>query len=163
MSGRITITWAEVDRRLELAHNYWICTASPLGGPHAMPVWGVWVDGRLWFSTGAGTVKARDLAADPRVAVHLESAAELVALRGTASAVPDGERPAAVDAAYAAKYVLPRSGGPGSIGMGGSPVYAVTPATGHSWFEGAFPETMTRWRFDGPGREPVPQEISYQG
>jgi hypothetical protein len=163
MSGRITITWAEVDRRLELARNYWICTASAHGGPHAMPVWGVWVGGRLWFSTGVGTVKARDLAADPRVAVHLESAVELVALRGTASAVPPGERPAAVDSAYAAKYVLPRTGGEGSIGMGGSPVYAVTPATGHSWFEGAFPETMTRWRFAAPGVDPAPEQISYQG
>ena len=162
MSGRIPVSWAEVSRRLETARNYWICTATPERGPHAMPVWGVWVDGRLWFSTGARTVKARDLAADPRVAVHLESASDLVTLRGTAAPVPAGGRPAEVEAAYAAKYAMPRSGEPASITMDDSPVFAVVPRIGHSWFEPVFAETMTRWRFPAaPGGEPVAEETTY--
>ncbi|MEZ0067806.1 hypothetical protein ABIA32_003822 [Streptacidiphilus sp. MAP12-20] len=155
MSERIVITWPEMRTRLASARNYWICTASTTGGPHAMPVWGVWVGERLWFSTGAGTVKARNLALDPRVSVHLESATELVALQGSAAAVPSGERPAEVDAAYATKYVLPRTGEPAVIEIGSSPVFAVTPRTVCGWFEGAFAESMTRWRFPGPVAEPM--------
>ena len=33
--------------------------------PHVMPVWGVWLDGRLWFSSGLRSRKARNLAATP--------------------------------------------------------------------------------------------------
>ncbi|MBF9068439.1 pyridoxamine 5'-phosphate oxidase family protein [Streptacidiphilus fuscans] len=144
---RIPMAWPEVRTRLAGARNYWICTASPDTGPHAMPVWGVWVGGRLWFSTGARTRKARNLAVDCRVSVHLESAAELVSLQGTAEPVPSADRPPEVDAAYAAKYAMPRTGDPGTIVIGDSPVFAVTPHLGFSWFEGAFPESMTRWRF----------------
>jgi hypothetical protein len=141
--------------RLESARAYWIATASAAGRPHAMPVWGVWVGDRLWFSTGAGTVKARNLAVNPRVAVHLESATELVALQGVAEAVPADRRPAEVDAAYTAKYVLPRTGEPAAIEVGRSPVFAVTPSSVYGWFEGAFAESMTRWRFPGPVAEPM--------
>ncbi|MDX6311505.1 MAG: hypothetical protein QOF44_969 [Streptomyces sp.] len=163
MSERIPIAWAEVRKRLEPARSYWICTASAAGGPHAMPVWGVWVDGRLWFSTGPQTLKARDLAADPRVAVHLENASDLVSLRGRAEEVPAGEVPAEVDAAYAAKYVMPRTGEAAPITVRDSRVFAVTPVTGHSWYEGAFIESMTRWRFGEPGQDPVAEEIGYGG
>ncbi|MEY9940794.1 hypothetical protein [Streptacidiphilus sp. MAP5-3] len=31
--------------------------------------------------------------------------------------------------------------------IGDSPVFAVTPRLGYSWFEGSFAESMTRWRF----------------
>jgi nitroimidazol reductase NimA-like FMN-containing flavoprotein (pyridoxamine 5'-phosphate oxidase superfamily) len=36
-----------------------------------MPVWGVWLDGRLWFSSGRRSRKARNLEADPRVAISI--------------------------------------------------------------------------------------------
>jgi len=72
--ARIPTSWAKVRRRLEQARNYWIVTSRPDGRPHAAPVWGVWLDGRLWFSTSPASVKARNLAADPRVVVHLERA-----------------------------------------------------------------------------------------
>lgn len=121
------------------------------------------MNGRLWFSTGPATVKARNLAADPRVAVHLENASDLVELRGRATQVPPDRVPAAVDATYTAKYVMPRTGQGVPITVRDSRVYAVTPVTGHSWFEGAFVESMTRWRFGAPGRDPVAEEIGYGG
>jgi hypothetical protein len=161
MSGRIGISWAEMRVRLVGARNYWVCTASPVGVPHAMPVWGVWVGERLWFSTGAGTVKARNLVVNPRVSVHLESASELVSLSGVAEVVPEGVRPPEVQAAYAAKYALPRTGEPATIVIGSSPVFAVTPRRAYGWFEGAFEESMTRFRFPEAGGEPVAETMSY--
>ncbi|WP_370121169.1 pyridoxamine 5'-phosphate oxidase family protein [Streptacidiphilus sp. MAP12-33] len=162
MSERITITWAELRARLAGARSYWVCTASAAGVPHAMPVWGVWVGGRFWFSTGAGTAKARNLAVNPRVSVHLESGTELVSVSGVAEQVPAQARPPEVDAAYTAKYVLPRTGEPATIVVGASPVFAVRPTRALGWYEGAFEESMTRWRFPAGGEgEPVAEPIGY--
>ncbi|WP_042366773.1 pyridoxamine 5'-phosphate oxidase family protein [Streptacidiphilus neutrinimicus] len=161
MSERIGISWAEMRVRLVGARSYWVSTASPAAVPHAMPVWGVWLGERFWFSTGSGTAKARNLASNPRVSVHLESAAEVVSVSGVAEAVPEAARPPEVDAAYAAKYALPRTGEPATIVVGGSPVFAVTPRRAHGWFEGAFAESMTRWRFPEAGGAPVAEAMSY--
>lgn len=157
MTERIPTAWAEVHLKLEQARNYWIVTRRPDGRPHAAPVWGVWVDRRICFSTSPDSVKARNLAADPRVVVHLESADNLVVVEGTATQV-DGDDLRRPDAAYRAKYVLPRSGDP--VGLDG-PAWAVIPTVAHTWAEIAFPETMTRWRFPAGGGEPTAEENFY--
>lgn len=56
----------------------------PLGSPHAAPVWGVVTDDVLYLYTERRTLKSRNLAADPRVVVHLEDAEDVVIVRGTA-------------------------------------------------------------------------------
>jgi hypothetical protein len=91
------LTWNEVAERLAPWRNYWISTVDVAGGPHASPVWGAVVDEVLYFYTEDGTVKARNLERDPRVAVHLE-----VIVRGTAE--PGRRRGVA---AFAAKYTRP--------------------------------------------------------
>jgi len=158
MSVRIPTSWAEVALRLAQARSYWIVTHRPDGRPHAAPVWGVWLDGRVCFSTSPSSVKARNLAADPRVTVHLESADNVVILDGTAEPV-DGDYLRRADAAYAAKYVIPRTGE--RCGLGEGPAWAVTPQLGHSWAEIAFPETMIRWRFGAAGVEPTSEDNHY--
>jgi len=158
MTERIPTAWPEVRLRLEQARSYWIVTHRPDGRPHAAPVWGVWLSGRVCFSTSADAVKARNLAADPRVVVNLESADNVVILEGTAGHLDDDELRRA-DELYAAKYVEPRTGG--RLGIGTGPVWAVTPQVGHSWSEVAFPETMTRWRFGPAGTDPVAEVNSY--
>lgn len=91
-----------------------LATASRRGSPSLTPLWFVTVDGRLVASTGAATVAARNLAAEPRVTVLLDGEAagrsELVLrVRGTAE-VNLGMPPFAVLARYAAKYYLTRDG-----------------------------------------------------
>ena len=39
---------AEAERRLTVAHDYWCATVCPDGRPHVMPVWGVWLGGRMY-------------------------------------------------------------------------------------------------------------------
>ena len=41
--------WAAVAARLAEARNYWIVTVRADDRPHAAPVWGVWLDGTVWF------------------------------------------------------------------------------------------------------------------
>src|SRR5512142_2560130 len=45
------LPWEWVEAQLTRARNYWVCTARPDGRPHAMPVWGLWLDGAVVFST----------------------------------------------------------------------------------------------------------------
>jgi PPOX class probable F420-dependent enzyme len=101
------LTWNEVAERLAPWRNYWISTVDVAGGPHVSPVWGAVVDEVLYFYTEDGTVKARNLERDPRVAVHLESGDDVVIVRGTAELVGrPGAHPELV-AAFAAKYTRP--------------------------------------------------------
>ena len=137
------LPWSWVSGQMERSRNYWVCTTRPDGRPHAMPVWGVWVDATLWFSTGDGSVKARNLAADPRVAVHLESGDDAVIFEGVADRrVLDTGVHERVTAAYAAKYDMAPSELPGPDGW-----YALRPTTAFAWQERDFPNTATRWRF----------------
>ncbi len=53
--------WEHLSKHMASARNYWIITTRPDGRPHAAPVWGVWMDEVFYFSTGARSVKARNL------------------------------------------------------------------------------------------------------
>src|SRR5215218_1904364 len=87
--GSGLITWAEAERRLTVSHDYWCATVRPDGRPHVMPVWGVWLDGRLWFSSGLQSRKARNLAADRRCTVTTDDARLPVVVEGTAERLTD--------------------------------------------------------------------------
>jgi len=62
-----SMTWAEVAGRLAAARNFWVSSTTGSGAPHAAPVWGAVTGGTLYLYTERSTVKARNLAADPRV------------------------------------------------------------------------------------------------
>jgi PPOX class probable F420-dependent enzyme len=98
------LSWPEVAARLATARNYWLCTTMPSGAPHAAPVWGVVAGGTLYLYSERRTVKARNLAADPRVVVHLESGDNVVIVRGTAEDLGTPAQVPEVVAALAAKY-----------------------------------------------------------
>lgn len=134
------LEWAWADAQLAASRNYWVATTRNDGRAHVSPVWGVWTDGALWFSTDGKSVKGRNLAARPDVTVHLESGDDVVIIEGRVEtpAVPD-----AVNDAYAAKYGgIKLTGGPE-----GSPVYRLRPDVALGWLESDYPNTATRWRF----------------
>jgi hypothetical protein len=144
------LPWSWAAERLERSRNYWIVTASPDGRPHTMPVWGVWVNDTLYFSTGGTTRKARDLAANPRLVVNLESGDEVVVLEGMAEVARDPAEIAPADAAYAVKYVDATTGEGFHLlqeDSSGSPVFVLRPAKVLAWREQDFPTSATRWRF----------------
>src|SRR5437868_6624995 len=76
------LVWDWVDVQMEKSRNYWIASSGTDGKPHAAPVWGVWMDGALYFSTSPTSRKARNLSANPDVVVHLESGDDVVILEG---------------------------------------------------------------------------------
>src|SRR3954451_21572799 len=82
--GSGLMDWAEVERRLRQSHDYWCATVRPDGTPHVMPVWGIWLDHRLWFSSGLGSRKARNLAVEARCTVTTDDARDPVVVDGVA-------------------------------------------------------------------------------
>ena len=137
------LPWSHVEERLGRTRNYWIATTRPDGGPHAAPVWGVWVDGSLYFGTGRSSVKGRNLVHSPELVVHLESGNDVVILEGLVEEVCDRGSFDAIDAAYRAKYGM----GVAEAGDDGAVWYVVRPRKAHTWLENDFPNTATRWRF----------------
>ena len=78
------MTWAEVADRLAAARTYWLGTTTGSGAPHAAPVWGAVTAGTLYLYSERSTVKARNLAIDPRVVIHLESGEDVLIVHGVA-------------------------------------------------------------------------------
>ena len=128
------LSWEWALERLAASRNYWISTVHPDGRPHAMPVWGVVVDGTLHFGTNPSSAKGRNLARSGELVAHTESGDECVILEGVVERVP---RTAAVADAYAAKYDWrPEEGGE---------VYAVRPHVAYAWRERDYPRSATRF------------------
>jgi PPOX class probable F420-dependent enzyme len=136
------MSWEWVEEQLAKSRNYWICSTRPDGRPHAAPVWGVWHEGALYFGSDPESRKGRNIAHNPEIAVHLESGDNAVMLEGRVVVENDAAALAPVQKAYAAKYAMPE-GEP-------SPGYFVLrPRMALAWTEQDFPNTATRWKFDG--------------
>ena len=143
--GSGLLPWAEAERRLTLSHDYWCATVCPDGRPHVMPVWGIWDDGRLWFSSGLRSRKARNLAADPRCTLTTDDARDPVVLEGRAEVVTDTARIAAFVDAVNAKYdagLTPDFQDPAVNGT-----FAVTRVRVFALSGADFAGSPTRWTF----------------
>ena len=102
----VPLPWSWAAERLVANRNFWVVTVSADGRPHALPVWGVWddVDGRFAFSCGPRSRKARNLAANPRAVVMVDSTVECVSVEGRAAPVTDDRRQATWVERYLSKY-----------------------------------------------------------
>lgn len=139
------MSWEWADEQLTKSRNYWIVSTRPDGKPHAAPVWGVWLNGRLYFGSATSSRKARNIAHQPEIVVHLESGDDTVILEGTAAVLktPDKTLMTQVADAYAAKYdYRPDMEDPNS------PIFVFTPNTALTWTESDFPNTATRWLYE---------------
>ena len=140
-SGGALLPWSWAVERLERAHNYWICTTRADGRPHAVPVWGLWLEDAFWFSTGRTSAKGRNLVRNPAIVVHLESGDETVILEGDVEeASGDLERYAD---AYEAKYAYR----PSTVDET-NVTYVLRPRAAQTWTESGFPRDATRWDFE---------------
>ena len=118
-------------------HTPWLTTINPDGSPHVTPVGVVQLDGVWYFSSGPGTRKSRNLAADPRCVVSVATHPFDLVIEGNAQRVTDADElraaaatfnqqgwPAEVDGdGLTAEYSAPSAGPPPLH------VYRITPAT----------------------------------
>jgi len=135
------LPWRWAEQRLRRSHNYLVMTVRPDGTPHAMPVWGIWVDNRFFFSTGRDSRKARNLGSNPSCVVCTERTAEVAIVEGTAATISDEATLKALAPVYHRKYK------PWKLDPEMGPIFGVTPRVVFGLREKTF-KAMTRWRFD---------------
>jgi Pyridoxamine 5'-phosphate oxidase len=125
------LTWDWVDRRLRSDREIWVATAGPDGRADAVPVWFWWDGDCIYFSTKAGSRKARNLRHEPHVVLH------------------NGDGTSSIEwiATNAQKYVAPESGEAATIFIRGDVVLRVTPYHVLAWSY-ANVSLRTDWEFD---------------
>ncbi len=102
--GRGLLPWSWAEERLVRSHDFWLATVTAEGVPHLLPVWAVWYECRLWFSSSNGSRKARNLTAEPRCTVSTENPLEPVVVQGRARRVTDRDALTGMLEAENAKY-----------------------------------------------------------
>jgi pyridoxamine 5'-phosphate oxidase-like protein len=158
--GNPPLPWSRALEQLE-SHpaspslTYWLATTGPGGQPHITGVGAMWVDGKLYFTSGAGTRKSRNLSENRRCSISASLPGLDLVVEGEATQVTDAatlrelaERYAALgwpatatDGALTAPYSAPSAGPPPWQ------LYAVEPRMAFG-VATAEPYGATRWRFD---------------
>ena len=156
--GHAALEWSRArDQLATNAHDaaFFLGTTRPDGRPHAAGVGAMWFDGDIYFVTGSGTRKGRNLAANPACTVSAHVKGIDLVFEGQAQRVTDaamleqlaelyrtaGGWPAEVEGdAFTAPYSAPSAG---------PPPWAVYRFNAHTvvGVASAEPHGATRWRF----------------
>jgi len=145
--GTGLLAWAWAEERLVASHDYWVASTWPDGRPHLMPVWGMWHEDALWFSSAIGSRKARNLSRDGRCTVSTSDAYRPVVVEGVADRVVDAARLRPVLAAENAKYETDYGEDwldPATIAW-----FRIAVRWAFALDEDDFPGSPTVWRFGG--------------
>ena len=153
------IPWSRALEALESGQQRnetsFLATTRPDGRPHLAGVGAVWDEGKVYFVSGAGTRKSRNVAQNSTCAIAMSLPGIDLVIEGVAKRVTDDETlhrlakryadggwPAKVkDGAFTYDYSAPSAGPPPWD------LYAVTPTTVFGVLA-AEPGGATRWRFE---------------
>lgn len=152
--GRGLLPWSWAEQRLTASHDFWLATVSPLGAPHLMPVWAVWENGLLWFSSSNGSRKARNISQESRCSVSTENPLEPVVVHGRAQRVTEPDALAAMLAAENAKYGT--SYGLDMVDPASNSVFALRPEWVFALDSSDFAGSPTRFTFPPPSGAVAP-------
>jgi len=157
------IPWADASGRLEQAEIFWLSTVRPDGRPHVTPLLALWLDGALYFSTGADERKAKNLTHNAHCILTTGQNAlnqegfDLV-VEGEAVRVTDSAKLQRIADLYESKYgsawrYIVRDGAlyhaheaQRGEDAQAAMVYEVAPTTAFGFGKGAV-FSQTRWRF----------------
>jgi len=142
--GRGLLDWSQVSQQLAAPVNYWLCTTRADGRPHSVPVWGVWLNNAFYFGTHRHSAKARNLAANPYLSLHLDSSRQVLIVEGPVAEIVDLRERSLVDKAMASKYDLEAV----NPAEDPNPVFSMRPRLAFAWSGEDYGATATRWRFD---------------
>jgi nitroimidazol reductase NimA-like FMN-containing flavoprotein (pyridoxamine 5'-phosphate oxidase superfamily) len=138
------VDWAHVEERLTADRVYWIATVGAGGRPRVRPVDGMYVDGVLYVGGSPETRWIRDLAANPRVSVHLDGGRDVVIVDGDAQILDGNSDEFAERLAAASNAKYPEYGMTAESFKGPGPI-AIRPRKVIAWTD--FMKDPTRFRF----------------
>ena len=136
------LTWDWIDEQMKKATVYWIATVSPEGYPHAIPTWGIWIGGKLYFGGGEKTRHMRNLMTNSNIVAHLESGQEVIIVEGVVEVVKFGE----LDPSFNKQLEEESIRKYGAYGEGEGANFAVVPRKVIAWT--AFLSNATRFIFE---------------
>ena len=156
--GLVAIPWSRALEALEgpqpPALTWFLATTRPDGRPHVAGVGAVWYEDKVWFVSGPGTRKSRNLVENPSCAIAVSLPGIDLVFEGLPERVTDDETlqqlakrygetgwPAKVeDGAFTYDYSAPSAGPPPWH------LYELKPTTVFGVL-GSEPGGATRWRF----------------
>ncbi|HEX6686340.1 MAG TPA: pyridoxamine 5'-phosphate oxidase family protein [Candidatus Limnocylindrales bacterium] len=158
--GNAALPWSR-PRELLANHSpqddltFFVATVRPDGRPHTAGVGAVWVDDALYFVSGPGTRKSRNLVANPACSVSVRLRGLDLVLDGEASRVTDPSTLERVAAVYREQGGWPATvegdgfTAPFSAPSAGPPPWYLYRLTLHRavGVAGAEPHGATRWDF----------------
>ena len=154
--GATPADWSQARDELAGAPVYWLSTVRPDGRPHVTPLLGIWLEGALYFCTGASERKAKNLGENSQCVLTtgestldgldlvIEGTAELVREHAELGRVAD-----TYESKYGSHFVAPDgtwSGLGDAIRRAEVLVYRVEPETGFGFGKGER-FSQTRWSF----------------
>ena len=155
--GAAPIPWSRALQQLEAGGDgtYWLATTNADGRPHVAAVGALWVDGKVYFTSGTRSLKGRNLAANPECVLSVSLTGIDLVVEGTAVRIIDRPTLLRLAKRYAAQ------GWPASVSAGpltaeysapsaGPPpwnLYVVRPTTAFG-VATADPSGATRWQFE---------------
>jgi hypothetical protein len=144
--GTGLLPWSWAVERLTVSHDYWLATTwQERGSPHVMPVWGVWWQDALWFSSGLRSRKARNIEHDARCVFTTDDARNPVVIEGTAERISAGDAIAGFNDTVNAKYETSYSVDFYDPSING--VFRIAPVSAFGVTEDDFTGSPTRWTF----------------
>jgi len=149
--GAVATPWEETRHVLETAELFWISTVRDDGRPHMTPLVAVWLDGALYFSTGATEQKTLNLRGNQHVILmtgcnHWDTGLDVV-VEGDAVPRTDDDMLERLASVWATKWDgrWTRSGGFHLESGGTVLVFSVTPTKILAFAKGTF--SVTRHQF----------------
>jgi len=147
--------WTEAITQLEQAQVFWLSTVRPDGRPHVTTLLSVWLDGALYFCTGASERKAKNLEHNPHCILttgcnSFDTGLDIV-VEGDAVRVTDAAKLTRIADLYESKYGSDwrfdvRDGGFNGASGNVALVFEIAPTTAFGFGKGAS-SSQTSWRF----------------
>jgi uncharacterized pyridoxamine 5'-phosphate oxidase family protein len=142
------LPWKWAEDRLNKSRQFWIATTRPDGRPHVMVIWALWMNGRVYFSTGTESRKARNLARNSACTICTDHAAEAVILEGEVVTEKDVDVIRDFIPRYEKKYKWKLGEMADDLLSLKDPVFYLRPKVGFGLWEKKFSTSATRWLFD---------------
>lgn len=127
--------WEFVEKQMTESKFYWLSTTSKNGNPHAIPIWGVWLEQAFYFGGGPDTKNRKNLERNPNIVVHTESGSQVVILEGVFSLETDDSVNDKIVEIYKEKYKLEHP----------KPFWRVDPVKVFAWTSDDYAKTPTKW------------------
>jgi nitroimidazol reductase NimA-like FMN-containing flavoprotein (pyridoxamine 5'-phosphate oxidase superfamily) len=159
--GATAFAWDRVEAVLDAAQVFWVSTVRADGRPHVTPLIAAWHDGWLHLTTGPDEQKARNLAANPQVAVTTGSngmgAGVDIVIEGSAVRIREESELRQLADAFLTKYgetwrYEVAGGDFRHAGASGRVLVYRVAASKILAFSKGEPFSQTRWRIADPGR-----------